>query len=100
MIENQRTVFKQLLLFLALESAKEECDQLCNSSKEAKIFERTEKISSVFMTVILIDKMERDTFSIFVGGPVLHRSSDFSRGISLYVFERSFTCPEGQKAGF
>jgi hypothetical protein len=55
------------------------------------------------MTVVLIDvekkvlvillvlfKMERDTFSIFVGGLVSHHSSDFSRGISLFVFERFF----------
>jgi hypothetical protein len=92
-------------------SAKDEYEQLCNSSKEAKIFERKEKISSVFMTFVLIDvekkvlvlllvlfMMEGDTFSFFVGGLVLHRSLDFSRGISLYVFKRCFTCPERQKA--
>jgi hypothetical protein len=53
-----------------------------------------EEISSMFMAVVLIDvrresfsflEMERDTFSIFVGGLVFHHSLDFSREISLYI---------------
>ncbi len=68
-----------------------------NSSEQAKDFERTEKISSVFMLVVLIDEenvslffsMEWDAFSIFVGGLIFHRSLDFSGRVSLHVFERT-----------
>jgi hypothetical protein len=57
------------------------------SSEQEKDVECMEKISSVFMLVVLISEenfslfflMEWDTFSFFVGGLVFHRSSDFFR---------------------
>jgi hypothetical protein len=62
------------------------------SSEQEKDVECTEKISSVFMLVVLIDEGNFffvQALSVFVGGLVFRRSSDFFRKrLSLCFFGR------------
>jgi hypothetical protein len=66
------------------------------SSEQEKGVECMEKISSVFILVVLIDEenfslfflMEWDTFSVFVNELVFHRGSDFFRKRLSLCFSR------------
>jgi len=73
---------KLFFFFTVLVSAKDEYEQYFLLNKKKNV-ECTEKISSVFMLVVLIDKerifLTRRFFNLFVGGLVFQRSSDFFR---------------------
>jgi hypothetical protein len=72
---------KLFFFFTVLVSAKDEYEQYFLLNK--KNVECTEKISSVFMLVVLIDEekifLTRRFFNVFAGGLVFQRSSDFFR---------------------
>ena len=72
---------KLFFFFTVLVSAKDEYEQYFLLSRKKNV-ECTEKISSVFMLVVLIDEenlLDKTLLQSFVGGLVFQRSSDFFR---------------------